>query len=58
MLIIYIIRLWSLVSGLVSLLTDVTRLNFFEVARAAFLLEILYMARGKCNDVARAGLVH
>ena len=30
-------------------LTDVTRLNFFEVARAAFFSK----ARGKCNKVVK-----
>ena len=39
------------------LLTDVTRLNFFEVARAAFFSKY-YSPRQEVRSVARAGLVH
>ena len=36
-------------------MTDVTSLNFFEVARAA--LSSLNLVRGTTNEVARAGLI-
>ena len=50
-------RPYSLASNPKSscLLTDITRLNFFEVARPAF-LEML--VRGKKYEVARAGPVY
>ena len=41
-----------------ELLTDVTRLNFIEVARAAFFSKAASAPRQEVRSVARAGLVH
>ena len=41
-----------------DIFTDVTRLNFFEVARAAFFSKYQILVRGTRYEVARAGLVH
>ena len=39
-------------------LTDVIRLNFFELARAAFFSKYYILVRGTRYEVARAGLIH